>query len=112
MCATVEEVRQILEAENFLDNYTGTREAVARCCIAFRESSRFQESISFSKIGPLLGVDAKTVWNQWHVFQEFGLEDGDGGRPTILSPEQPNAVINYAIAQFRSMQPASCNGLV
>jgi hypothetical protein len=112
MCATVEGLHQILEAENLLDNCIGTREAVARCCIAFRESSRFQEPIPFSKIGSLLDFDAKTVWNQWHRFQKFGFEDGDGGRPTILSPEQTSAVVDYAIAQFQSMQPASCNWLV
>jgi hypothetical protein len=72
---------------------------------------RFQEPISFSKIGSFLGVDAKTVWNQWPRFQKFGLEDDDGGRPTILSPEQTSAVVDYAIAQFYSMQPASCNRL-
>jgi hypothetical protein len=112
MSATVEELRQILETENLLDNCTGTREAVARYCIAFRESSRFQEPVSFSKIGPLLEVDAKTVWSQRNRFQEFDLEDGDGGRPTMLSPEQTSAVVDYAIAHFHSMQPASCNQLV
>jgi hypothetical protein len=56
-----------------------------------------------------LGVEAKTVWNQWHRFQKFGLEDGDGGRATILSPEQTSAVVDHAIAQFYSMQAVSCN---
>jgi hypothetical protein len=98
MCATVEELRQILEAENLLDNCTGIREAVARCCIVFRETSCFQKPISFSKIGSLLAVDAKSVWNQWHQFQKFGLKDGDGGRPTILSPEQASVVVDGALA--------------
>jgi hypothetical protein len=52
------------------------------------------------------------VWNQWHRFQKLGLEDGDGGRTTILSPEQASAVVDDAIAQFHSMRPASCNWLV
>jgi hypothetical protein len=44
--------------------------------------------------------------------KKSGLEDGDAGRPTILPPEQTSAVADYAIAQFHSMQPASCNRLV
>jgi hypothetical protein len=106
MCATVEELRQILEADNLLDNCTGTHEAVTRWVVAFRESNRFQEPLSFSKIGSVLGVDAKTVSNQWPRFQKFGLEDGDGGRPTIPSPEQlvPSLIT-------RSYNSTRCNQL-
>jgi hypothetical protein len=62
MSASVDELRAIVELEGILNDCTGTRDAVARCCVAFRESGRFEGPISFCKIGSLLGVDAKTAW--------------------------------------------------
>jgi hypothetical protein len=62
MSASIDELRAILELEGILNDCTGTRDAVVRCCVDFRESGRFEGPISFCKIGSLLGVDPKTAW--------------------------------------------------
>jgi hypothetical protein len=62
MSASVDELRAIVELEGILKDCTGTRDAVARCCVAFRDSGRFEGTISFCKLGSLVGVDAKTAW--------------------------------------------------
>jgi hypothetical protein len=85
MCAPVDELRVIIEREGTLSDCTRTRDAVARCCIFFRESGQFEVPISFAKIGSLLGIDVKTVWDHWRQFKKFGLDDGVTGRPRLLS---------------------------
>jgi hypothetical protein len=85
MCASVDELRVIIEREGTLRYCTRTRGAVARYCILFRESGQFEVPISFAKIGFLLGIDAKTVWDRWKQFKKFGLDHGVTGRPRLLS---------------------------
>jgi hypothetical protein len=112
MSVSLEELQAIVESENTLHECGNTREAVCWCCLAFRESGRFEELISYLKIGRVLNIDSKTVWHHWKHYQKFGLEDGDVGRPKIFSEEQMRAVVDYVIALFQAMQPASCNHLV
>jgi hypothetical protein len=61
MCASVEELRVIMEREGTLSDCTGTRGAVARGSILFRELGQFEVPISFAKMGSLLEIDAKMV---------------------------------------------------
>jgi hypothetical protein len=112
MSASLDELRAIVELEGILNDCTGTRDAVARCCIAFRETGRFEEPISFWKIGSLLGIDAKTAWIHWNKFKKFGLEDGHSGRPTLLSDAQMHAVVAFALAEFHAQRPPSCHRLL
>jgi hypothetical protein len=103
MCSTVKELQEIIETENILRNCTGVCDAVARCCISFRESGRFPESISFRKIATLLSLDAMTIWNHWQQFQKFDLADVENERPTSLSDDQIRVLVDYAIAEFDVM---------
>jgi hypothetical protein len=54
----------------------------------------------------------EAVWHYWKHYQKFGLEDGNVGRPRIFCQEQMRAVVDYVIAEFRALQPASCNRVV
>jgi hypothetical protein len=112
MSVSLEELQAIVESENIRHECGTTRETVCRCCLAFRESGRFDEPISYSKIDPLLNIDSKTLWHHWKHYQKFGLEDGDVDRLRIFSEEQMHAVLDGVIAKFHAMQPASCNHLV
>jgi hypothetical protein len=110
--ASIDELRPIVELEGILNDCTGTRDAVARCCVAFREADRFEAPISFCKIGPLLGIDAKTAWGYWNKFKQFGLSDGESGRPRLLCAAQMDAVVDFALAEFHAQHPPSCNRLL
>jgi hypothetical protein len=93
MCASVDELQVIIEREGTLSDCTGTRDAVARCCILFRESVQLKIPISLAKIGSLLGIGAKTAWDHWRKFKKFGLNHEVTGRPTLLSEAQMGAVV-------------------
>jgi hypothetical protein len=112
MCASFDELRVIIEREGTLSDCVGTRDAVARYCILFRESGQFEVSISFAKIGSLLGIDAKTVSYHWRQFKKFGFDQGVTGRPRLLSEAQMGAVVEFALAKFHALRPASCNRLL
>jgi hypothetical protein len=43
---SIEELQAIVESSNILHECGSTPEAVCRCCLAFRESGRFEEPIS------------------------------------------------------------------
>jgi hypothetical protein len=73
-CASVDELRVIIEREGTLRDCTGTRDAVARCRILSRESGQFEAPISFAKTGSLLEIDAKKVWDHWRQFRKVGLD--------------------------------------
>jgi hypothetical protein len=49
MLVSLEELQAIVRSENILHECGSTREVVFRCCLAFRESGRFEEPISHSK---------------------------------------------------------------
>jgi hypothetical protein len=51
----------ILNEEKIIEGCPDAREAVARTCLAFRQSVRFPKPISNQKIAELLGVDPETV---------------------------------------------------
>jgi hypothetical protein len=112
MCASVDELRVIIERESTLSDCTVTRHAVARCCILFRESDQFEVPISFAKIDSLLGIDVKTVWNHRRQFKRFVLDHGVTGRPRILSDAQTRGVVDFALAEFRALRPSFCNRLL
>jgi hypothetical protein len=112
MCASVDELRVIIGREGILSECTGTCNAIARCCILFRESGQFEVPISFAKIGSRLGIDAKTVWNHWRQFKKFGFDHDVTGRPRLLPEAQMDAVVDFALAEFHALRPASCNRLL
>jgi hypothetical protein len=112
MCASVEELRAIIEREGTLSDRTETRDAVARCPILFRKSGKFEVPMSLAKTGSLLGIDTKTVWDHWRQFKNFGLDHGVTGRPKLVSEAQAGAVVDLALAEFHALRPASCNRLL
>jgi hypothetical protein len=93
----------MLEGADLLANSTSTRDAVSRCCVFFREQERFDCLIGFHLIGALLGLDPKTVWEHWEHFRMFGLKDDDPGRPSCLTEEQIESIIQYSFEQFYAM---------
>jgi hypothetical protein len=101
MCASVDELRVIMEREGTLSDCTGTRDAVTRCYILFRESGQFEVQISFAKIGSLLGIDAKMIWDHWRQFKTFGLDHGMTGRPRLLSEAQMGAAVSSTNSAYR-----------
>jgi hypothetical protein len=48
----------------------------------------------------------------WRQFKKFGLEHGVIGRPRLSSEAQMGAVVNFALAEFHAVCPASCNRLL
>jgi hypothetical protein len=64
------------------------------------------------KIGILLGIDSKTALTHWKHFQLLAPLDAATDRPSILTNEQHDQVIEFAVAQFYSMQPVTCARLV
>jgi hypothetical protein len=62
-------LRGIIKTEGILGDYIGTRDAIGRCCIIFHESGQLGEPISFNKINPLFGIDAKTAWGHQKQFK-------------------------------------------
>jgi hypothetical protein len=109
---SVDALRTILPDENILLSCSSTTEAVSRTCAAFCESGRFPSPISYKKIGILLGIDSKTALPQWKRFQLHGLWDAPTGRLSILTDGQLDQVIEFAVKQFYSMQPAASARLV
>jgi hypothetical protein len=60
--------------------------------------------MSDQKIGALLEIDPKTVWIH---FQRHRRADYQNGRHPILTDEQLDQVVNFAIKQFSLRGPVT-----
>jgi hypothetical protein len=67
-------LQTVLSDEDILEGCGDTGDAVARLCLAFRESGRFARPIAYQKIGALLEIDPKTVGGHWAMSKSTGSQ--------------------------------------
>jgi hypothetical protein len=83
------------------------KNAVSWCCFFFWESGRVNPISSPDTIGTILNLDVKTVWTYWDMFQRFGPENGQAGRPLWHSSKHLDLAIGDIFARFPAREPTT-----
>jgi hypothetical protein len=92
-----------------LRNSKTWREQMGVCLSQFRLQ---YPPVSFAKIGLIFGVNGGTISNQMDRFIEHGGEQGDIGRPKLLSRGQREEIFDLIIARYNKSNPLTMGEIV
>jgi hypothetical protein len=97
------QIESLLMADNDFIASSSFREQCARACMILRE--RQDHPVPYSLIARVMGVSKGTVRDHYMTFLMEGNRIGQSGRPSLLSPDEMNQLVNAILSCHARKEP-------